>query len=530
MRLRPVLLLVFVQLVALGAWWLLTRDGAHAAAPSVLSSPVSTPPRASFDSAGAAPAAEALPIVAGQPADDSSGLAVASDVAPDAGSGISGIVRLVSGELAGAGITVAAWPTDEEPSLADVRAAMEIPVGGTAVPPGSPVGSTSVSPGSPVGSASGHPGSLPALAQTDQSSAFLISRLVEGRTYTVCAAGRGVYTPHAGMPRSVSPGTSDLAVVVARVYGVRLVVRGEDGELPRSHPALGGIGMTVPRDPAQLLPITSPLIPLIGLDGAESLPRGRDDVTVLVLAGAEEPGPLSVGGRVAGYEAWHREVPLSPVSAGLQTVEVRIRRLCEAFARMTIECLGAGPRLDPPGGAAWGRRSRPWVELTPVDERKSMGYELTLDRMPWQGVTFDNVPVGHYSVRLWTPHRFLSVPFEDQPMREVEILPGDNLLSFDVGTVGAIELQPRRADGRPALGPVNVQLVSGSWGSGIQLGAGFNQPPYVLEGLPIGRYRVSITYPFEAVCDTEPDGYVLVDGSRLQSIAVQQGPGAAPER
>jgi len=508
MRLRPVLLLACLLLAALGAWWLLSRDEARPAASAVLSAPAPTPPQAKFTAAGAASTTEPLPAVSAPRAHAPGAPAAATPVVPDDSSDISGVVRLVSGELAGPGIHVAAWPTDEAPSETDVRGAMEVPVGSVTSNPRPPL----------------------VFAQTDESSAFRISGLIAGQIYTVCAAARGMYTPNDGMPWKVMPGTTDLAVAVARVYGVRVLVRGEDGELPLSNPALWSRGITVPPPPQQLLSITSPLIPLIGLDGVESLPRGRDDVVLLCLVGADEPGPLSVGGRVAGYESFHRDVPLTPVSAGLPTVEIRLRRICEAFARVTIEVLGAGPRLEPSAAPTGGRSSHAWVELTPIDQRKSMGFELTLDRMPWQGVTFDNIPVGRYFVRLWTPHRFLSVPFEDQPMREVEILPGDNLLSFDVGTVGAIELLPRRADGRPLLGPVNVELGSESWGRGIQQSASFNQPPYVLEGLPVGRYRVSITYPFEAACDADADGYFRVDGSRLQSIAVQQAAGAAPAR
>ncbi|HEX5009680.1 MAG TPA: hypothetical protein VFY71_04705 [Planctomycetota bacterium] len=399
---------------------------------------------------------------------------------------IAGRVDFTTGESA-PGLRVVAWPPMEPPTSAEL--ALDPP---------------------------------PRSALTDEAGRFWISGLEKGALYTVGAAGLGVYVVGSDNVARVSAGTIDLVVTVGRVYGVHVVIRDEHGERLTTNPALRGRGpnWSQPKGCLQELPQSLPLMDLIGLGEAEHSDQVPDGVILLCLGGAAPPEPASVGGQVAGYDAYHEQIALGPLSAGLPTYVIRVRRLCDGFGKLTVQCFGTGPTVASRTGPKCGR-DRVWVEMTPKDEEhRYMGFELDLGAIPWRGATFDQIPMGRYDVRLWTEHRFLSVPFEDQAAQDFEVFAGGNVLQFDVGALGAVELDVRRPDGSAWQRHMNVELYSESWGN-IRQVAMFEAPPYTIDALPVGRYRFHVQYPFAAESVGEADGYVTVDGSRVQNVTAR---------
>jgi hypothetical protein len=440
-------------------------------------------------------------------AGDGSGAAVSPAAAvlapPDTATMIAGSVSFPDGTSVGAGVRVVAWRGFVPPTAAQLE--------GDSAPPS---------------------------AQTDEFGHFCITGLAAGELHRIRAVGRGLYSLRSGIkdPRlealksgvnidGVAAGTLDAALVVARIYGVKVLIRDENGEPPVTNPAFGRrAGYSQPKGSFDTLPESAPLLELAGLREEDRSGDDPDAWMMLCLAGAQPPEPLATGGQVAGYERYKQDIPLGPLSEGLPTVVIRIHRLCEVFARLRVECLGTGPRLEarPELPARGRRREELWVEMSPVDETgKAIGFRLRLGALPWSGVAFDQIPVGRYNVRLWSPHRFLSVPHEDQPMQPFEVFPGDNLLNFDVGALGALELDVRSEDGTAWQHQLNLELYDEKWGGQFSQNASFLAPPYLIEALPVGRYRVKATWPVAAQAEGDADGYVTVDGLGLQHVPLR---------
>jgi hypothetical protein len=108
-------------------------------------------------------------------------------------------------------------------------------------------------------------------------------------------------------------------------------------------------------------------------------------------------------------------------------------------------------------------------------------------------------------------------------------------VSFEVGTVGALELHPRRTDGRSWEGMASFEIAGDMGGDGtprfrsatdpgafrFQNSVQFTHAPYLVEALPVGRYRVTMTVPFHAEIDSD-NGSLIVDGARVQSVPLTQ--------
>jgi hypothetical protein len=402
---------------------------------------------------------------------------------PDDSTVIAGRVIFTTGEAA-PGLRVCAWPPTEPPTSAELALVRS-----------------------------------PRSALTDETGRFAIAGLAPDAIYSVGAGGRGIYGVIEGGDGKVAAGTLDVTLTVGRIWGVHLLIRDENGEPPVTNVALRGRGpgYQQPKGCLRLLPNAAPLLEVVGMTEEQLNKRDVDEAILLCLGGDEPPEPMNVGGQIAGYEPYRAQVPLGLLSEGLPAFVVRARRLCQGFGRLTVQCIGTGPGDVPPKSPPRGR-DRIWVEMTPTDEEsRIIGFSLKLGSIPWRGATFDHIPIGRYGVRLWTEHRFLSVPFEDQPQQDFEVFAGDNLLQFDVGSLGAVELDVRRPDGSAWHRELNVELSSESWGE-IQQHATLGGPPYVIDALPVGRYRFHIQYPFAADAVGEADGYVTVDGMRIQRV------------
>jgi hypothetical protein len=115
--------------------------------------------------------------------------------------------------------------------------------------------------------------------------------------------GRGLYTPYGTASSRTDSGKLDLVVIVARVYGVHVLVRDEQGKPPRAEDSLRRSGCSLPHAVTGHLALDMPLVECLGLRASELRSTTRDDFVVLCLAGATEPGPLSLGVGIAGYES-----------------------------------------------------------------------------------------------------------------------------------------------------------------------------------------------------------------------------------
>jgi hypothetical protein len=479
-RARLALLLGLALLVAIVAWLLAQQpvpSAPPASEPRTAPTPAEAPPSFASVEAADAPRPEGSEPETPAP--------VATALRPtDTSTWIAGTVAFTTGEPAGAGVHVVAWPPAEPPTTAELQA---------------------------------HP--PPPFSITDESGRFCITGLKRGATYTVRAAGPGLYSSPTSKADKTAAGTLDLALTVARLWGVRVLIRDENGDPPITNPDLTGRGPNYqqPHGSLGLISSSFPLLEFTGLTEADLTEHDRDAAVLLCLVGAEAPEPATVGGQVAGYEKYVEKVPLGFLGDGLPTHVIRIHRVCDTFASLSVQCFGTGPAFEPPA-TKYGR-GRVWVEFTPKDEQHSaMGFRLVLGSVPWKAMSFDRIPVGLYAVRLWTEHRFLSVPFEDQPMRDFEVLPGDNQLEFDVGALGAIELDVQREDGSAWKRHVNFEMGREEWGDNIKETDSLGGPPYVIDALPVGRYRVKITYPFAMQVEADSDGYVTVDGSRVPHV------------
>jgi hypothetical protein len=114
----------------------------------------------------------------------------------DTSTWIAGSVAFTTGEPGGAGDHVVAWPPTESPTTAELHAD----------PP-------------------------PPSSLTDDTGRFCITGLKAGTTWSVRAAGRGVYSCRSKADKTAA-GTLDLALTVARIWGVRVLIRDENGDPP----------------------------------------------------------------------------------------------------------------------------------------------------------------------------------------------------------------------------------------------------------------------------------------------------------
>lgn len=331
------------------------------------------------------------------------------------------------------------------------------------------------------------------LAQSDADGAFCIDGVTPGDVYALACGGHG-YVSSRGVT-SVMAGKRDVSIEVTRLFGVAIQFLDRTGEHLVS--AQGGRGLDgwceAPQSRFHGTVGVDAL--LAGLDPKwTSVPPDMVFWTYVSDSEAESLGPVRLTHAVAGYAAGEERfdagivakevpivvVPLDPVRVGRASVEVVFTTAVDADGHRRVRQPHDG-RLELRGadGVEWA-----FPVPAAVDERASV----------------HGVPFGSYRAR------YVATPFQfpARGLEPVALEVGAEGARFEVSLTGTgwIRLALRRVDGSAYTGQVQLSLLNGEVkirpdGSfrGAAAAARPVSAPYLIEGLPPGRYTALLDSP-----------------------------------
>lgn len=357
--------------------------------------------------------------------------------------------------------------------------------------------------------------------ETDVTGAFLIDGLETDRRFDVLAAAPGFVC--ARPPHAMQPPRRDVIVEISPIHGVLARFTDAAGGRLRSNPMFRQVGTSMPRAQGRFL---HPRLPGLHLSGVTRERDGQSPIdSVLLLyeatSDAETIGPLELEVERAGYAPLRAEIPLPRLSDPIATVELHCEPEVDSFGRLSILVVGepgaVGERLQFDEPAAM-------IMLAPLDvlpDRAGQWF-FPLDHLHRVGeqIEIDGVPHGRYGVVLQSSGGQLDVPATSMRGDGEVIVDGDVFVEFHLPSTGSLLLSLADAMGRPHEGSAVVQLTRLE--TGVSGSTAWRVPPFRLDGLPPGTYRVMVQAPAGGGRrDLVADGIEIEAGSvtSLQAIA-----------
>lgn len=365
------------------------------------------------------------------------------------------------------------------------------------------------------------------VANVESSGSFKIEGLDPQLEYSVLAAGAG-YTTRKRVP-PIQPSQVDIDLFVLPIFGVLVELVEADGtpitkdlEL-NSYPA----GNFSTREKSvSYLPPESLAAYLAGVR-IEKLDLGGGSREVFLFTAEDERdevGPVVHLIRVPGYEALRAEVtvPRLTGSISLQTLQLVSNtatrgRLQIKFDGFSVEGEGDYPHSLLPVGTVYLRRDNEEV------------YQVNVGHFSNEVKAIEGLPAGLYEAWFTTSNRYFRYPRLTEETITLEVGLTPERLIIPIHELGTIEVVFHSGEGDlgvDAAGSMSCLVRPLEWlgdnNSGGQMGFVpmiFESPPYLVEGLPPGRYLVKLLRPFTATLGE--DGIdVIVSRSSVTPVAV----------
>lgn len=329
------------------------------------------------------------------------------------------------------------------------------------------------------------------LCDSDESGNFRVGGLDPRREYAVLCAGAGYISTNP--PVLARPDSGAVEVPVQCVYGLRLLLRDEDGAPPRTDPDLEWTDRTtllVRDSKATSLVSRYHECALAEYDSPDRLERWGNEITLLYSHPEELDGIGPVEAKIhrPGYEEVHFKTYVERMS-GRQLPEqlIRMKDDGSGFGKLTITTSG----FDSTEPAQQSQSVEPAATLRLTDH---MGEVMQINLWSLENSTFSvDVPEGDYTARLLSPFKFRHSSL-DVPIPVSVVAGADSHITLDLSGMRRLQIRLFDQAGLEHRGSVVLRIRVGS---NKFRHIRFRQAPYVLEGVPAGQ--LSLT----AICGTE---------------------------
>ena len=348
------------------------------------------------------------------------------------------------------------------------------------------------------------------VSAVDPTGRFRIAGLDPGGGYTLVAGGGGRATREP--LRGLRPDGEPLLVTLASVSLARLDLRDVNGGPLRTSPDLWGlpeVSWTWRRGTEDLLGSADVRSVLAGL-GTEVYAGDEPHLWSLAFVTSFPEGvvgPIQFRATVPGYSAAEREIFATPMARGGNHVAVLLESRAVEWGALTVELTGA-PQPGPRSG-----RVTPWAArllLTSMsDGSRSF---LPIHDLGARTLRFEGIPCDDYELQLETASGFFAHPGPDGEPVRVSIRGPAAAVEIDLSELGSVALRVADESGSEYGGEVVVALTSEADGSScfLQLAG----PPYVVQALPEGSYRVALYSPYAAEPACGRDAIAVQRGER----------------
>ncbi|MDA1265828.1 MAG: carboxypeptidase-like regulatory domain-containing protein [Planctomycetota bacterium] len=330
----------------------------------------------------------------------------------------------------------------------------------------------------------------------DANGDFVIDGLDAGEAYRLFAGGGGyIAANHFAQPVRPADGQHVL-VEVRPVYGVRILLREEDGGKLALSEQLNGKWHGTPSTPpgAKIIVSGGWTAALLGLGPQES--RSAFDKTYYFQNKVEAPEglPLSYSAHLPGYEEVDVKITAMRAAADLEDIELRLTRVGDGgFGRITVW-------LDPPEAVevvlpSGDNHRRSQLYLTEQDGGRLIRAQLV--GLENGFVDIEGLPHGDYWARFRAPHQLFREPSGDLPGRLVVV--ADEPVDFRVGVdqLGSLSFTLQDSAGQRYVGPVQGTHIRTFGGEADSFFIAF--PPYEIPLLPPGEYKLVVPIPSKDV-------------------------------
>lgn len=353
------------------------------------------------------------------------------------------------------------------------------------------------------------------ISATQPDGSFRIAGLDPRARYTVTAAAPGLLAREA--LRGVAAGRQDLLLEVGQVYGASLRLREVGGGRLRTPPSARQVVREFPRTLGARVATGRPELGLLGLTAGDI--ASRDDEILLLYVGdapGDSFGPLRLDISALGYEDAHAEIVLPPVLGELGSFDVELISRFTRVGSLAVLCLGGPPSATPGSGREGPAAS---LRLDHLDETHAAvrTWRMPLVEWPSEGTTVEipGLPEGDYRVALEADHGLAVIEPAEMPIVRVA---GRTTVLLDAPALGSLLVEIVRADGGPYRGTavIDVQNPTRSESGHVS----FTHPPYRIEGLPPGDYRLRIRAPFPEGAETRPAQSAQVLGGAIAHVFV----------
>lgn len=345
---------------------------------------------------------------------------------------------------------------------------------------------------------------------TDDLGAFCAHGLNAELTYTLLCGGNGFATARA--LTQVRPDTGHQELVVGRLFAVQVRFKEPSGEAARVHDYRRHELRWWTDIPSATVTTLGAASFLAGVPLARGADELQSPVLLFLGGGMEETlSPVQLAGNIAGYAPVRTTLKAYAVGEGLHESIVYLEPKATGWGSVRVRYSSA----DDVSPQAMGN-SLPDGILTLSDEHGGILRAKVSSKDP-EGVVLEDIPHGTYAAHLSGSHSVFRHPSTGDVQLYVDGgAPAELLVPVD--DLGAVQLRVLNQQGIEYTGRVQL-MVSSGWpnegtpghsrvmttGGTIEL----KSAPYVLRGIPEGKYSIAVLWP-RASSDAMP-GVVHVE-------------------
>jgi hypothetical protein len=256
----------------------------------------------------------------------------------------------------------------------------------------------------------------------------------------------------------------------------------------------GSEEMSVDDAGLELVARVNPGIVLAGIDYIRTGNAMGFETLVLCIdtdvVSSKRTGRVHVERRIPGYAPFTGTVDLLPVMGGIETLRILLDPVatgwCDTELRIAPSCeLALESKAEIPSGRVWMH------SLESADAH----FDFAIKSFGNAVVSLGRVPKGRYRASWETSNHFYKSQLSESTVFDLTGETG--IVELDTSGLSCVAIHARMADGFLLNGLLQVQVeqLTSAGVVGQMTFAGFQSPPYVIDNLPSGKYRITAVYP-----------------------------------
>lgn len=356
-------------------------------------------------------------------------------------------------------------------------------------------------------------------AVAESSGFFQVEGLNPNYEYSLLAAGSGYLTRNRVPP--ILPSASGIELPLFPLYGVILSLVDPHGGAISANSDLISFptGNLTSNDHSVLYLDPNDFMAQLAGIHVDQLDLGDGNQQLFLFSAEDdkaEVGPITHLIRVPGYDPVITEVMVPRLSSSVPVQNLEL--IPNASDRGKLNLAFQGVERDPSFG---NPRSVLPVGTLFLQRENEEVYQILFWHFPHEAKLIEDIPYGHYKAWFTTANRFYRLPQFSENTFPVLIGETTAQLTIPAQELGSIQLKfPAGMDSYSGdVDSVRCQVKPlqwlGSHNSGLQMSAFpivFNSPPFLIEGLPPGRYQIELNQPFRRTIGNVGDEIYVTSG------------------